>query len=185
MRGDVSSIASSFAAAITIGTIGAAFGSVTAALVQIYTHRRETRAAHRAARLELDFTHTPHCIYAESRLWAALAAGMAFTLGLVLMTGGTQRISASAYSGIASHGGPDLWGGVFIGCAVFTWLCAWRFRRWLDWALIVQALPFAGISVMFGIAAVRFPDANITAAPIYAWIMIMHACLADYARRQY
>lgn len=177
------SVAGSFAAAITVGTIGAAFGSVTAALVQIFTHRRETRAAHRAARLE--FAQPPPSRYSESWLWAVLAAGMACTLGSVLMVSSSARISASAYSSIVMYGGPRLWGSAFIAAAIFTWVCAWKCRRLLDRALLLQSLPFAGIALLFAVAAVRYSDANLTAAPVYAWIMILHACLADYARRQY
>lgn len=172
-----------FSTAIIIGCIGAAFGSLSASLIQIYTHRRETLAAHRAAQLE--FAEFPHSLYSEAKFWAALAAGMTFTLGLVLITGGDARTSAHAYSGIAATGGPVLWGSSFLSVAAFTWLCAWRHTRLLKWALLVQALPFAGIAMVFAIAAVQYPDANLTAAPIYGWIMIMHACLADYARRQY
>ena len=176
-------IGSHLAAVLSIGTIGAAFGSLSAALVQVVGHAMETAAVHRAARRK--FHEPPHSRYACARFWAALAAGMAYTLGLVLVLGGDARVSASAYSGIGAYGGHVVWGAVFMGVAVFTWVCAWRWHRFLGAALIVQALPFAGIAVMFALAAVEYPDANLTAAPIYGWIMVLHACLADYARRQY
>lgn len=177
------SVSLDFPTVLAIGCIGAAFGSITAELFQIYRHRREAGDVRR--REKDKFAPTPGCRYTESRFWAVLAAGMAFTLGMVLIVGGDRRTSASAYSGLVAHGGPNIWGAAFITVAVITWLCAWRFKRWLDWVLLLQALPFAGIALTFAVAAVRFPDANLTAAPIYAWIMIMHACLADYARKQY
>lgn len=172
------------AAAVAVGSVGAAFGSISAALVDLYRHRcdrpripRPPHVGERSGRL--------YAIYDQVKFWAALAAGMAFTLGVVLFTGGPRRVSGSAYHGILTYGGPMLWGAAFIACSIITWACVWRFNQMLGWAMLLQALPFAGIATMFAISAIQYPDANITAAPIYSWIMIMHACLADYCRREY
>jgi hypothetical protein len=176
--------AANIAAAVAVGTVGAAFGSVAFALVDVYYHRRDHPKA--ALRPRVDPPRDGLCaIYDQVRFWAALAAAMSAVLGVVLIAGGDARVSASAYSAMRSYGGPELWGAAFVTAAAVTWLCAWRYKHLLGWAVLLQALPFAGIAAMFTIAAVQYPDANITAAPIYACIMVMHACLADYCRREY
>lgn len=123
-------------------------------------------------------------VYQDVRFWAGLAAAMTANVGLVLFFGSPRRISSNAYALIAHYGGHFVWGLAFIVTALVTTLCAWQFVRLVRWALLIQALPYAAIATSFAIAAVQYPDANLTAAPVYCWITIMHACLSDYARRE-
>jgi hypothetical protein len=102
-----------------------------------------------------------------------------------LILSGPLRTSAHAYAVIASYGGHLVWGAIFVAAGLFTGLCAWKIRRWLRWALLLQAAPYGAIALSFAFAAVRYPDANLTAAPIYAWIMILHAFLSDHSRKEY
>jgi hypothetical protein len=123
-------------------------------------------------------------VYHKVRFWSALAAAMTFSVGLGLFAGSERRVSANAYLVIASYGGHFVWGAVFMIIAAVTGLCVWQFTRWLRWALLLQALPYAAIAISFAAAAVKYPDANLTAAPVYTWVTIMHAALSDYARRE-
>lgn len=124
-------------------------------------------------------------VYYTVRFWSALAAAMTFSVGFGLFVGSERRVSANAYLVIASYGGHFVWGTVFMIIGGITGLCVWQFTRWLRWALLLQALPYAAIAVSFAAAAVKYPDANLTAAPVYSWVMIMHAALSDYARREF
>lgn len=134
---------------------------------------------------ELRIIAKPRSLYHRVRFWAALAAAMTFNLGLVLMVGGPGRVGASAYWGIATYGGPIVWGAAFVAASAITGLCIWRWHRALRWALLLQALPYAAISASFAVAAVKYPDANLTATPIYGWICVFHAALSDYARKEF
>lgn len=134
---------------------------------------------------ELRAIAKPTSIYRKVKFWAALAAGMTFNLGLMLVLGGHARISSTSYSVIHDSGGSIVWGSIFMVVALFTALCIWRVPCLLQWALIMQALPYGAIAVSFGLAALKYPDANITATPIYTWIMIIHAFLSDDARKEY
>lgn len=121
-------------------------------------------------------------IYRTVRFWAALAAAMTFTMGAALLASSPKRVSASAYTVIVGHGGPQVWGAGFIAAALFTLVCVGRRPRWLEWAIGLQVIPYAGLSVSFALASWRYPDANLTAAPVYGWIAFMHVCLANYSR---
>ena len=124
-------------------------------------------------------------VYHNVRFWSALAAGMTVSVGLGLFLGTDQRISTNAYWMIATYGGHLVWGFVFIVAAAVTGLCVWQYPHWLRFALLTQAIPYAAISLSFAAASIKYPDANLTAAPVYAWVMIMHAALSDYARREF
>lgn len=124
-------------------------------------------------------------LYTKVRFWAALAAAMTYCLGGVLFLGGPKRVSSSAYWVISHFGGHDLWGIMFMTGASFTALCCWKFHRALRWALLLQAVMFSFIAISFAIAAIRYEDANLTAAPIYGWIMVMHVFLSDFARKEF
>lgn len=124
-------------------------------------------------------------LYYKVRFWGAMGACMTAHLGLVLVFGAPRRVSAAAYTMIAEYGGGRVWGAALIAGATFTLLCVWRFHSILRWALIVEAILYGGIALSFLIASIRFPDANLTAAPVYAWVMIAHVFLSDVARREF
>lgn len=126
--------------------------------------------------------HPP--LYFRVRFWACAAAAMTFNLGVVLLLGGPVRVAASAYRIIYDYGGPFVYGSAFVGTAIITALCAWKAKRFLSLALLMQAVPYAAFSISFAMAAFRYSDANLTAAPIYAWIAIMHAVLSTVARKE-
>lgn len=126
--------------------------------------------------------HPP--LYFQVRFWSCAAAGMTLNLGLVLLVGGPGRITATAYRLIHDYGGAVGYGLAFVGTAAATMLCAWKARRLLSWALLAQALPYAAFAISFAVAAFRFSDANLTAAPIYGWICVMHAVLSKVARKE-
>lgn len=123
--------------------------------------------------------------YQRVRFWATLAAAMTFNIGIVLLLGGSARVSANAYWLIATAGGPMIWGAGFITAAILTILCVWRWHHALRWAVLIQAVPYTAVAVSFAAAAFRYPDANLTATPVYGWIAIMHAALSDYARKEF
>lgn len=123
-------------------------------------------------------------VYQRVRFWALMMAGMAFTIGLVLLIGGQRRISASAYFLVADIG-HNVWGWTFIACAMFTVACAWKVHRCLRWALLAESVPFVGLAASFAIASWRYPEANLTAAPVYLWISVAHGFLSDFARREF
>lgn len=124
-------------------------------------------------------------IYRHVSLWAAALAAMCLNVGLVLVLGGPQRVSVKAYSVVAHYGGDDVWGWMFIACGLLTMLCVWRkHHRFMRWALLIQALPFLALAISFTIASVRYPEANLTAGPVYTWIAAAHVLLSDFARRE-
>ena len=117
------------------------------------------------------------------KFWSMLSAMMTASLALVLIVGSDARFSANAYWGVASFGGAKLWGLSFFIASLATMIAVWQSPRQLRWTLIVQAIPYIGLSAAFLVASLRFDDANLTAAPVYGWIAVMTLCLADYARR--
>lgn len=123
-------------------------------------------------------------LYFQVRFWSCAAAAMTANLGLALLLGGSGRVGATAYRIIYDYGGPIVYGSAFMCTAIVTVLCAWKVRRALSWALLAQALPYAAFSASFAVAAFRFDDANLTAAPIYGWITVMHAVLSKVARKE-
>lgn len=123
-------------------------------------------------------------IYFRVRFWSYAAAAMTFNLGLVLILGGSDRISANAYRVIYDYGGPFVYGGAFVGTAIVTALCSWKVRQLLSWALLAQAIPYVAFSISFAIASLHFSSANLTAAPIYGWIAVMHAVLSKVAQKE-
>lgn len=124
-------------------------------------------------------------VYHRVRFWASLAAGMTFNIGVALLFGPPQRVSASAYWVIATFGGHIVWGLAFVMSAILTAISAWQLHKFLRFALLIQSLPYLAISTSFAVGAIMFPDANLTGAPVYGWIMIMHAFLSDYARKEF
>lgn len=124
-------------------------------------------------------------LYYKVRFWGAMGGCMTLHLGAVLFFGAKARTSAVAYTIIADYGGGRVWGGAFIAGATFTLLCAWKLHSILRWALLVEAMVYGGIALSFLIASIRFPEANLTAAPVYAWVMIAHVFLSDVARREF
>lgn len=122
--------------------------------------------------------------YRRARFWSALMAAMAVNIGLVLLIGGQSRVSASAYTLVAAIG-PGVWGSAFIACGLLVAVCAWKCHRKLKWALMIEAIPYVGLALSFVLAALRYPDANLTAAPVYTWIAVCHGFLADFARREF
>lgn len=123
-------------------------------------------------------------LYQRVRFWAILMALMASSLGVMFLVGGEARIGASAYYLIALVG-HTIWGIAFVLSGALTLLCAWRWRTCLRWALLIEAIPYVGLSISFVLASWRFPDANLTAGPIYMWIAVFHAFLSDFARREF
>lgn len=123
-------------------------------------------------------------IYMRVRFWALLMALQAISIGLVFLIGGQRRISASAYYLVALLG-HDIWGMAFMGCGLFTVLCTWKYHHWLRWALLCESIPYVAFSASFAIASWKFPDANLTAAPVYMWLAIAHGFLSDFARREF
>lgn len=123
----------------------------------------------------------PACLVV--RFWSLLAALMAMTLGLLLLIGKPTRISANAYWGLSTFGGSQGWGMAFFITALFTLLAVWQVPSLLRWTVLLQAIPYAGLSAAFIISAFRYEDANLTAGPTYGWIAVMLFCLSDQARR--
>ena len=130
---------------------------------------------------KLDATET---IYTTVRFWTIIAALMTLSIGLVLILSPAERVSANAYWGLSTYGGADVWGSAFFATAVATLLCSWICPKFLPWAVLIQTLPYAGFALAFTLAALRFPDANLTAPPVYAWITLVHLLLFDFVRKE-
>lgn len=124
-------------------------------------------------------------LYHRPQFWAALLATMTFFLGSALLIGGPRRISVNAWWVVNTYGGHVVWGSAFVAGSLFTALCAWKFRRILNVALLMQGLLYSFIAVSFLLGAARYLDANLTAGPVYAWIVVLHVLLADFARREF
>lgn len=127
----------------------------------------------------------PVAVYYRARFWAVIQAAMTFSLGLVLVFGGPRRVSASAYWLVATAGGPIAWGTCFIVTALLNILAVWKCHGALRWTVLIQAFGYAGLAFSFLVAAITFPDANLTAAPIYGWISIALVFLSDWARKEF
>jgi hypothetical protein len=123
-------------------------------------------------------------VYRRVNIWAGMMAAMTISIGLVLILGGPQRVSSNAYS-LVYQLGDDFAGGIFLVCGLLTALCVWRkCHRFMRWALLIEALPFLALAISFTYASVKFPDANLTAGPVYTWISAAHVLLSDFARRE-
>lgn len=123
--------------------------------------------------------------YQRVRFWAGLAAGMTVHIGIVLILGGPNRVSAHAYEPIAQYGGPAVWGAAFTITGVFTAVCVGWWHRMLRWALLAQAIPYAATSVSFALTSAEYPDVILIASPMFAWITLAHGFLSDYARKEF
>lgn len=119
-----------------------------------------------------------------ARAWSIIAALMSLSVGLLLMLSPAQRISANAYWGLSTYGGADIWGAAFFGTAVLTLLCSWIYPKFLHVAILLQALPYAGFAAAFTLAVLKFPDANLTAPPVYTWITVSHLILFNFVRKE-
>jgi hypothetical protein len=134
---------------------------------------------------ELHSTSVIKSFYHRVQFWASLFSALTFSLGGALAFGGKQRVSSNAYWVVTTFGGHWVWGLAFMLASAFTFLCCWCWHRVLQASLLIQAGLFGMIALSFFIASARYLDANLTATPVYAWIMVMHVFLADYARREF
>lgn len=125
----------------------------------------------------------PRRTYHKVQFWAELLAGMTVSMAVVLLVGGAERTSAPAYR-VITENGPLIWGLMFFVTGILTIVCARWCHGALRWALLGQAIPYAALGFSFAITAVQHPDSTLTAAPLYAWIVVLHAFLADFSHKE-
>lgn len=115
----------------------------------------------------------PNC-----RTYAALAVAM----GLALLLGGADRVSATAYMVIVDTGGHLVWGAGFLSLAAALWWSGRVSLAALQWTLFAAAFSYLNVAAMFAIAAWQSPTANLTAPVAYGWIALTHLGAWERAR---
>lgn len=90
--------------------------------------------------------------------------------GFAIVFGNDQRFSAQAYQVAAKvPGAPDIWGFVLLACGVIAMYgIASNKDNWASIGMIAAGLWSAAFGTSFLLAALEFPNANLTAIFTYA-----------------
>lgn len=116
-----------------------------------------------------------------------LFAVLSLLMGIVLIAGSPERISAPAYQIMHDYGGSKLWGAGFLSAGIFILVSLWLWPRWktiLRWAFLYAATAYSIMAAEFTVTAVQYPNANLTAMVVYGWVAMAHVIVSERIRRE-